>query len=427
MVPPRLQARYSRSDPRGRLPQITGYPDLEHNRLGVFWRPIIDLTDSPYAALWLRAIIPVADWLADTTTRHRSWFSIIGIPGLRRQVVLHAGLRHYDCSRPGDLPISYRSPRWQNLIDLTDNYDHLDYSTRCLLVFHLDQLSLTETAFDLAGVVEPTGDPDHDRYAYEVARIPSRQPDRMRHALEVFQRLTLSAADPLLALAACFQGIGHAMRDVGDNALAQEFARRGKSITRLPEDWHGYLVRSRFHRAVALLRSVEGRADLMQQELAYAVNVSRQLSDEATSHADRLAAAENDRYMLELQIRAACADNTSEEVRKLCARLAELDPYCVEARLVIGDALTEVGDLPEAAEAYASAGELGTSAGAIGWFRAGQCYQILDDSPAAIHAMGRCLELDATAVEPRAYLAEISSRLASSPISMEPLKVKPDH
>lgn len=74
MIPPKLQERYSRVDPRGRIPQITGYPGLEHNRLGVFWRPIIDITDSPYASLRMRAIIPVADWLTDTTTRNRSWF-----------------------------------------------------------------------------------------------------------------------------------------------------------------------------------------------------------------------------------------------------------------------------------------------------------------------------------------------------------------
>lgn len=404
---PKLQARYSRDDPRGRFPQITGYPDLEHNRLGVFWRPIIDMTDSPYAAVRLRAIIPVADWLADTMTRQRSWFSIIGVPGLRRQVVLHAGLRHYDCSRPGDLSVSYRTARWQSLVDLTDSYDDLDDNTRCLLVFHLAQLSLTERVFDLAGVVEPTGDPDHDRYAYEVARIPTRQPDRMRHALGAFQQLAVSAGDPLLALASCFQGIGHAMRDAGDNALAQEFAHRGKSITRLPDDWFGYLVRSRFHRAVALLHSVEGRGDLMRQELAYAVSLSRQLAEGAVSHADRLVVAENARYMLELQISAACADNSAEEVRQLCSKIAELDPNCVTARLVIGDALAEIGDLREAAGAYASAGELGTSAGAIGWFRAGQCYELLGERPAGVYAMGRCLELDATAVEPREYLVNI--------------------
>jgi tetratricopeptide (TPR) repeat protein len=218
----------------------------------------------------------------------------------------------------------------------------------------------------------------------------------------------------LLALASCFQGIGHAIRDAGDNALAQEFAHWGKSMTRLPDDWFGYLVRSRFHRAVALLHSVEGRGDLMRQELAYALGLSGQLTQEATCLADRLVVAENARYMVELQIGAACADNNAEEVRKLCSLLADLDSHCVTARLVIGDALAEIGDLPEAAGAYASAGELGTSAGAIGWFRAGQCYEILGERPAGIYAMGRCLELDSTAIEPREYLAA-----AKSPDRME--------
>jgi tetratricopeptide (TPR) repeat protein len=358
----------------------------------------------------MRAIIPVADWLTDTTTRNRSWFSIIGVPGLRRQVVLHAGLPHFDCSRPRDLSVAYRTPRWQNLADLADSYGELDDNTRCLLIFHLAQLSLTEHAFALAGVVEPTGDPDRDRYAYEVARVPTRHPDRRRWALRIFQQLAVSASDPLLALAACFQGIGHAMRDVGDNALAREFERRGKSLTRLPDDWYGYLIGSRFHRAIALLRYMEGRADLMRRELAYAVSLSRQLSDEATSHADRLVAAESTRYMLELQIRAACGGIAADEVRDLCARLASLDPNCVEARLLIGDALAEIGDLSEAAGAYESAGDLGTGSGAIGWFRAGQCYEILGERPAAIYAMSRCLELDATAVEPRAYLAKSGQR-----------------
>lgn len=53
-------------------------------------------------------------------------------------------------------------------------------------------------------------------------------------------------------------------------------------MTRLPDDWFGCLVRSRFHRAVACCIPWKGRADLMRQELAYAIAISRKLSDEAT-------------------------------------------------------------------------------------------------------------------------------------------------
>jgi hypothetical protein len=394
-----LRQRYSRTDPRGRFPRVVGFPGVECNRLGVSWRPVIDMTDSPFAAVRLRAIIPVADWLADGG-EHRSWFSMIGVPGLRRQVVLHAGLGEFDCSRPEGLSEELRTERWQSLVDLLGRFGELGDGTRALVVFHLAQLSFTECVFTVAGVVEPNGDPERDRYAYEVARVHSRHPARVASALRVFGRLPEVTTDPLLALGACFQGIGHAIRDRGDHSRAREFERQGSAVGGLTDDWHSCLVRSRFHRAVALLRLAEGDADAMRRELAYAVSLGDQLAADATGHADRLVAAENSRYLAELRIRTACAG----EVPDLCAGLASLDPYCVEAKLVIGDALAGAGDVRSAAEWYANAGELGTVSGAIGWFRAGQCYDRLGDYPAAINAMGRCLELDATAVEPCAYL-----------------------
>jgi hypothetical protein len=361
---------------------------------------MIDMTDSPFAAVRLRAIIPVADWLADDEG-HRSWFSMIGVPGLRRQVVLHAGLAEFDCARPEGLPPERRSARWQGLVDLLGRFGELADGKRALLVFHLAQLSFTECVFAVAGVVEPNGDPDHDRYAYEVARVHSRHPARVAAALRVFGRLTEVTTDPLLALGACFQGMGHAIRDRDDHSQAREFEKQGRAVDGVPDDWHGCLVRSRFHRAVALLRLAQGQADSMRRELECAVALGDQLAAHAQGQADRLVAAENTRYLIELQVRTAL----SEEVRTLCARLASLDPHCVEAKLVIGDSLARVGEVASAARWYASAGELGTTSGAIGWYRAGQCYDRLGEYPAAVHAMGRCLELDATAVEPRAYLS----------------------
>jgi hypothetical protein len=40
---------------RGAAPVLEGRPGIEANRLARFWRPLIDLTDSPLAALRLRA------------------------------------------------------------------------------------------------------------------------------------------------------------------------------------------------------------------------------------------------------------------------------------------------------------------------------------------------------------------------------------
>jgi hypothetical protein len=58
---------------------------------------------------------------------------------------------------------------------------------------------------------------------------------------------------------------------------------------------------------------------------------------------------------------------------------------------------------------YAAAGELGTGAGAVGWFRVGQCYEFAGDRGRAVNAMGRCLELDGVAKDARTFIEAFGS------------------
>ncbi|WP_449060981.1 tetratricopeptide repeat protein [Planomonospora algeriensis] len=400
-----LEQRYTRSDPRGLFPRLSGMPPLEHNRLGVFWRPIIDMTDSPVAPLRLRMIQPVSEWLADPRPDRWSWFAMIGVAGLRHQVLRHAGLDHYDCRRPTELPEELRTPQWNVLMRAIDRFPELDPAPRALVVFQLAQLSYCQYALELAGPVAPTGDPGHDRYVYEVARVHARYPGHGPKALALFRELA-AAKDPLLALASCAQGIGHSIRGGDRTGLAGTFAGLGERVLgSVPrDDWHAWLVRSRFHRAVALLRLAEGRPDAMRDELETALRWNERLTAGAAADADRMAAVENTRYLLEARILLAARGRHRDEARKLCEDLNRLDPHCVEARLAIGDAHVSIGDHREAARWYARAGELGTGSGAVGWFRAAQCHEFIGERGAALNAMGRCVELDATAVEPKAYL-----------------------
>jgi tetratricopeptide (TPR) repeat protein len=385
---------------------------VECNRLGVFWRPLIDMTESPYVAVLLREIIQVADWLADDDG-HWSWFAMIGVPGLRRQVVLHAGLEEFDCRRPDELAEGLRSARWQCLVDLLGRFSCLADGTRALLVFHLAQLSFTESVFALTGVVEPNGDPERDRYAYEVARVHSRYPDHRDRSLSAFDALSRSCPDPVLALASAAQGAGHSIRGVSDIALAAEFATRGMRIISkgLPDDWHSDLVRSRFHRAVALLRVAQRDPSGMRSELSESMRFGQAVLAAGLAGPDQLVATENWLVLVQTKIKSVLkrrGDETDAEVAKLSAALAALDPYCVEARSIAGDGYAAAGDYAEAAEQYRCAGQLGTAIGAVAWFRAGQCHDLLGDRAAAINAMGRCLELDASAIEPREYIREHS-------------------
>ncbi|MEV5495914.1 hypothetical protein AB0M50_11005 [Nonomuraea fuscirosea] len=419
-----VRQRYTRSDPRGLFPRVTGRPALPHNRLAAFWRPVVDLADSEVASLRLRMIRPVSTWLADPEAAPWPWFSRMGLPGVRRQVVRHAGLDPYDCADPRQLPGELRTPRWETLVAAVDGFAALGHRARTLLIFHLAQLSYHPLALRLAGPVRPDGDPERDRYVYEVARVRAGSPGQVAHALSLFEELA-GCGDPQVALAACFQGIGHALRHANDLTSARRFEERGRELAKPPDDWHACLVFSRFHRAVALLRLTEGdpgaatsalttaksahddlaAARRPHDDLAAAQRAYDAPADPAPGGTDSMIVRENRRYLLELELDAETRGGSGSRTVALCQELLRLDPYCVHARLRAGDGFAAAGDLARAARWYERAGELGTGAGATGWFRAAQCHDHLGDLAAAVNAMGRCLELDATAVEPREYLA----------------------
>ena len=404
-----IRSRYTREDPRGSFPRVSGAPAVGYNRLGVFWRPLVDLTDSRFASLRLRMIAPVSEWLARPRPERVVWFSRIGVDGLRRQVLRHAGLERYGCPRPQELPAELRTPAWERLTEALDGFGALGDHARALVVFHLAQLSFCRYATTLAGVVTPTGEPGRDQYAYQVARAHIRIPGRLAQALPVFQALAVTAADPLLALLACFQGIGHGIRGTGDLDLAMRFEEYGNAVRDaglLADTWHAHLVLSRFHRAVALLRLAQRQPAGLHRELRAAWRHQRQLSTGPLHPVDRMIADENQRYLLELEIEAARQDAgiPAGRLRDVAAELALIDPNCVEARLAIGDCYVTADDHQAAARWYAAAGELGTASGAVGWYRAAQCHDLIGEHVSAVNAMGHCLDLDTTAIEPRQYL-----------------------
>jgi tetratricopeptide (TPR) repeat protein len=274
------------------------------------------------------------------------------------------------------------------------------------VVFQLAQLSYCGLAVRLAGSVEPVGEPQYDRYVFEVARVLAMFPERIDDVLPLLARIVTATRDGSLSLAACFQGLSYAIRRGRTGAHAAWFEEQGRHVPGLVDGWTTSLTRSRFHRGVALLRLVEGRIDAMHRELDIAFRCNEEVDRTVTDPADRLAVAENTRYLLELQVQAALEGHaSSDELRTWCRELIRLDPFCVEARLLAGDGHAALGDYSEAARCYSSAGELGTGAGALGWYRAAQCFDALGDSRSAANAMARCLELDYAAVEPKAYLA----------------------
>lgn len=403
-----IHRRYSRSHARGHFPRITGAPDIECNRLAMFWRPIIDMTHSEAAPLSLRMVRVVSDWIAEPEPQRVSWFSRMSVPGLRRQVVRHAGLECYDALRPSDLHPELRTPSWQRLVEVTGRFSELGSQTRALAVFQLAQLTLCQYAITLTGVAGPTGKPADDQYAYEVARIHARVPGRVASAMPVFE--ALADAEPLLAYHACFQGIAHALRTLDSVEKARRFAHLASKLPPIGGEWSAHMAVSRFYRAMVRLRMAEQDPPAARDELDAAWHHQDLMARCApAAHDVRLVMDENLRDLMELEIEAArtgSVETVADRVAGFAAGVIRIDPNAVEARLAAGDGYALADNWAAAAHWYARAGELGTTAGATGWYRAAQCYDWLGDYDSAVNAMGHCLELDSSAIEPSEYLEE---------------------
>src|SRR5581483_2433603 len=112
------------------FPRGIGSPDPDEKRLAIFWRPIVDMTDGDFAPMRLRMIRHVNAWLAEPVAGRWSWFAMIGVNGLRHQVLRHAGLERYDCADPTGLAEELRTPQWSTLTGAIAEYADLDPHTR---------------------------------------------------------------------------------------------------------------------------------------------------------------------------------------------------------------------------------------------------------------------------------------------------------
>lgn len=389
-------AVYTRSS--SRLPPARPGVPLAQNQLAASWRPLVDLTDSSLAPVRLRLARHVSQWLSGREPRW-SWCSRLSVPGLRQQVLLHAGLTTHLATSPERVPTQLWTPAWAALVEAMQRFDQLDWRRRALVVFQLAQLSFHRVALALAERVESDGSIEADRFRYDVARVAASTPGQADFALRVFNELTKSA-DRRLRLGAAFQGIGHSLRDKRALGVARSFAEQGAAALD-PDDqrWTSALLASRYYRAVALLHAADGSAGSAESAATQAMAWHSTVTAEARDEADRLVALENDRYLLELELRLQPTRTVA-----LARRLADLDPQCVQARSAIGDALAGAGELADAAGWYERAGDLGSAVGAVAWYRAALCYEALGADGPRLQALYRCLDLDPFAVEPREAL-----------------------
>jgi hypothetical protein len=239
---------------------------------------------------------------------------------------------------------------------------------------------------------------------YEIARGVHRYVPTAEPALRALSWLSENAV-PTIRMLSVTQLVAHAVRVGRDVPSAQRHRARGDQTLQHLADTEGTvlpaLIRSRFHRVAALADWASGVSP--SASLGLAERAHAELDHAATTNTERQLAAENRKILLEAALKAGPTENTEQQILELI----DLDPADPDSLLFCGDARLKQGRIEDAIALYIRAGNLVTTAAALGHYRAAQCLEYLGRPTEAAAAYASALALDPAAVEPRARAAAL--------------------
>lgn len=406
-----VQRVYRRSPPTAKLAVLARQQQPSLNSIALQWQSLLSLEESGRECVKLRnlgfLVRAMEGKIADV-----QWFAILSVPGLREQIVQQSGLREYSCGSPADVSPQTRTDAWQLLVSVCERWPELQTNERVNLMSLLNQLTLPRAVIKLARRWLPSSaNSAGDQYLiYEVARARHRLEPHAADAIAVLDRLARGASLVELRTWACAQMIAHHVRVARRIDRAIEFVALGRGYERQllssESPALGLLIWSRFLRAAALLEFAL-RSEAVWRVLEEAQEAGDEMRRLGRTPAMGQLADENRKVLLESRIKAAGTTSTEVSVDELIEELLYLDGRDPDSLLCCGDAVAKIGDLHRAAALYSSAGELGTVSAAIGWYRAGQCFEALRERKSALRCYTAALRIDPAGVEPAARLSEL--------------------
>jgi len=243
------------------------------------------------------------------------------------------------------------------------------------------------------------------RLILEVARsVYWVQPDADK-AIRPFHLLATNADNPLrIRLGAASRLVAHyCRRDQNLDACAEVAALSRQLIDGAPLDTYGIRMGvSRNYRALALYATRRRDAADVAVTMSGSLELARVLSATASTPAERIAAAQNERLTLEASLKAFIGSKGTRmvidmEPEAAVDRLLELDPWDPYTHLYTGDTLWLLGQDERAVECFQTGGTLGSYPGALCAHRAGLVLRSLGRQEEADRWFAVAAELDSAA------------------------------
>jgi len=310
-----------------------------------------------------------------------SWFSIISPAGTRDQVVRQARRDEYLATRPGDLAERLTTAPWRALTTAVREWPELDQVRRVVLIGLLTQLGCHRLVADLVPRVKVTPDcAVGQQLAYEVARSDRQLDRRSTVPLRVFTWLADHASRPSLRVSAGLQMASALVRAHQDPPGASTWLARCRQACgglRAEPAWLEHLVRSRVHRAAALVAVRQGAPGDGAAEMRAALAEDDRLSAVAAGELQLGYQRENRAVVLEAFLKLDTLAGTAAAPADVVAQAKRVDPFDVDLLFAAGRFLTAREAWDEATGTFLAAAASGTVRGAVAAFEAGACFERL--------------------------------------------------
>jgi tetratricopeptide (TPR) repeat protein len=341
----------------------------------------------------------------------------------RISLLQESGLDGYATHHPNELRAELRTPKWQHLCDLVDEFDELDLHLRARVARLLIVLGFHRLVLELIPRDAVDRIVDDETAIVAVIRVFAKQCLRMGLCRDYdgsemaaiveraprASRARYSAANWLMVSEAKFK------HDAVTTRRYREIASEYLASSSHDHDSFDYrFLQSQFYRGASYAPYLEGDLAVAREELELCEQWSRSIP--ASTDDERLLARDDLFVALESQMRLALEERDVERAIALIEEAVSLDPWDPKARLEHGEVLLKAGRVAEALRAYRLATYLSPPATALANYLAGYCCELLDDPEEAVDHYLRALEVDPDGISAVAGLMRVARRLANAPI-----------
>jgi tetratricopeptide (TPR) repeat protein len=327
-------------------------------------------------------------------------------PAFRTNLVKESGLSEFRATHPADLPVSLRTPAWQQLCDWVDAFSDIDLMRQHLVSMLLFRLGFRELVLELVpqlplAQLRTPLDFHHQNWREIVHYAASAGKERTA-PMRSFQMVDHPECPLHLRLTLSVLGVVFVGRETRSVEDAVSWRKRAQGYLEEVLDSDEYtpfektMWHSRFYRGVSFAPFLAKNRRQLVADMDRSEELSRAVP--ANSAWEIFLKAENLHACLESRSKEAFGLGELELAHRRTEEFLALDPYDPKSHIEAAESLAKQDRFREAGDAYLRAARLGPLGTAIAYSMAGECYARAGASTLAEDCFVQSLRVDPYAI-----------------------------